>query len=88
MKTFTVTDNSGAERTILKLPEGTKVKAKRQVKGLDDIGLSGLTYECTELIKDKEYTIFYTSFGFHSIPAVISETNCVFWAEPHNFEVV
>lgn len=68
--------------------KGAKVRAKQGVMGLDDIGMSGLTYECDELIKGKEYTVFLTKFGHDLVPAVLSETNCVFWVEPHNFEVV
>lgn len=73
---------------VLILPEGAKVRAKRDIKGLDDLGLSGLTYTCTEFVKDREYTVFHTKFSFYDVPAVLSETNCVFWVEPSNFEVV
>lgn len=88
MKTITVRDNHYKERTVISLPKGAKVRAKRGVMGLDDLGMSGLTVECDELIKDKEYTVFLTKFGHDLVPAVLSETNCVFWVEPHNFEVV
>lgn len=88
MKTFKVRDNSGGQTEILRLKKGDKVKAKKTVKGLNDFGFSGLTYECTEIIKDKIYTIFYTKFSFYDVPAVLSETNCVFWAEPDIFEPI
>lgn len=83
MKTATVQGT-----VVLMLPQGAKVRAKRDIKGVDDLGMSGLTYTCTEFVKDREYIVFHTKFGFHSVPAVLSETNCVFWVEPGDFEVV
>ena len=77
--------NSGKQVEVFYLPVKTKLKCIKTLKGLDDIGMSGLTYECDEFIKDKISEIYGKS-GKSS--RVVSETNCVMFARTSIFEVV
>lgn len=57
-----------------------KFKALVNEKGLDDIGMSGLTFEVDQLVKGKIYTQadqrFYDEHGRKSKPFFIDDNGC------------
>jgi hypothetical protein len=78
-------DNDHNTHQVFRLPVGTKLRAIKTLRGLDDFGMSGLTFECTEFEKGKVYKVHATHYDGST---VISESNCLFMAKTELFEKV